>query len=385
MVNAIKALLHLLPLFLVACSGEFDPSVASVPVQPREYVWRLPEGFPLPRVPVDNPMTPEKVELGRLLFYDPRLSGDGTISCATCHQPEHSFTDGRGQAEGIGGSLHPRSAMSLANVAYNATLGWDDPNLMRLEDQIMVPLYNTDPPEMGVTDRENEVLGRFQEDPRMGAHFRLAFPKDADPITMPNIVFALASFERTLISGNSVYDRWAYGGTTDALDKAQRAGARLFFSRRLGCFRCHGGFNFSGPVLYEGSDSPGARFHNTGLYNEDGQGAYPEPNTGLHRHTGNIGDMGKFRAPTLRNIALTAPYMHDGSISDLEAVLEHYAAGGRHRLLNAQDGNLMVEAGTDPLMTGFELSRDEKQHLLAFLHALTDETFIRESKQGAVP
>lgn len=377
--------MHLLPLFLVACGGQLDKLAASDPSQPLGYVWRLPEGFPLPRVPVDNPMTSEKVELGRLLFYDARLSRDGKISCATCHQPENAFTDGRGQAVGIGGNIHPRSAMSLANVAYNGTLGWDDPNLTRLEDQILVPLYNTDPPEMGVADHEKEVLARFQKDPLMGRHFRSAFPEDPSPITLRNIIYALASFERTLISGNSAYDRWAYEGKTGGLDEVQRAGARLFFSKRLGCFRCHAGFNFSGPVQYEGSESPQARFHNTGLYDEDGQGAYPEPNTGLHRHTGNSVDMGKFRAPTLRNIALTAPYMHDGSIPDLEAVLDHYAVGGRHRLRRPRDGNGIVEAATDRLMTGFELSQDEARQLIAFLHALTDETFVRESKQSAVP
>jgi cytochrome c peroxidase len=330
-------------------------------------------------------MTSEKVELGRLLFYDPRLSGDSTISCATCHQPEHAFTDGREQAVGIGGSIHPRSAMSLTNVAYNSTLGWDDPKLTRLEDQILVPLYNTDPPEMGVTGHDNEVLARFRTDPRMVHHFRAAFPEDPSPIIMRNIIFALASFERTLISGNSTYDRWAYGGKADGLDEVQRAGARLFFSKRLACFRCHGGFNFSGPVQYEGSESPEARFHNTGLYDEDGQGAYPEPNTGLHRHTGESFDMGKFRAPTLRNIALTAPYMHDGSIPDLDAVLDHYGVGGRHRLHHPQEGNITVESITDPLMTGFELSEDETRQLIAFLQALTDETFVQESKQSAVP
>ena len=380
MVTALKPLLLFILLSLVACGGEFDKQAVSDQVQPLGYTWKLPEGFPLPSVPADNPMTPDKVELGRLLFFDSRLSGDGTVSCASCHKPERAFTDGRGRAAGINGSIHPRSAMSLTNVAYNATLGWDDPNLTRLEDQILVPLYNTDPPEMGLTGREEEVLARFHGDPRMKGHFLSAFPEDDDPVSIDNIIYALASYERTLISGNSAYDSWAYQGKTDGLDKDQRAGARLFFSQRLGCFKCHAGFNFSGPVRYEGSDSPDAHFHNTGLYNEDGKGAYPEPNTGLHRHTGQAGDMGKFRAPTLRNIALTAPYMHDGSIADLEAVIDHYGAGGRHRLHHPQSVDPMDGALTDPLITGFELTPEEKQQLIAFLHALTDETFIRESK-----
>ena len=104
-----------------------------------KYVWQVPDGFPIPAVPADNPMTREKVELGRQLFFDPRLSGDGSVSCASCHQPELAFTDGRSQARGIQNHIHPRSAMSLTNVAYNATLGWDDPTLTRLEDQILIP------------------------------------------------------------------------------------------------------------------------------------------------------------------------------------------------------------------------------------------------------
>lgn len=383
--NILKTFSLLLLLFLVSCSGELDKTAVSDLSKKQGYVWRLPEGFPVPRIPVDNPMTTEKVELGRLLFYDPRLSGDGTIACATCHQPEHAFTDGRGQAIGIGGSIHPRSAMTLTNVAYNVTLGWDDPNLTRLEDQILVPLYNTDPPEMGVTSYEKKVLGRFHQDSRMSRYFRSAFPEAPNPITMRNIIYALASFERTLISGNSAYDRWAYSDNTDGMDEVQRAGARLFFSKRLGCFRCHAGFNFSGPVQYEGTEIPKARFHNTGLYNEDGKGSYPEPNTGLYQHTGKIGDMGKFRAPTLRNIALTAPYMHDGSIPDLETVLDHYSIGGRNRFRRLQVRGTMVGAETDPLIAGFELTQDEKRQLIAFLHALTDETFVRESQSRAVP
>lgn len=385
MVDGNKAFFIFLPLFLVACGGEFDQPEVNEFLDPQEYVWRLPEGFPIPRVPPDNPMTIEKVELGRLLFYDARLSGDGTISCATCHQPERAFTDGRKRAVGIGGNIHPRSAMSLANVAYNTTLGWDDPNLTRLEEQIIVPLYNTDPPEMGVTGQEKEVLARFQRDPQVDRHFRSAFPGDPAVITMRNIIYALASFERTLISGNSPYDHWAYGAKTDGLTQVQRAGARLFFSRRVGCFRCHAGFNFSGPVQYEASESPHPLFHNTGLYNLDGLGAYPEPNTGLHRHTGNSLDMGKFRAPTLRNIALTAPYMHDGSLPDLGAVLDHYAAGGHSRLSRPQGDSTEVSGVTDRLMTGFELTEDEKLQLIAFLQALTDDSFVRESKLRAVP
>lgn len=369
-------------LMAAGCNYGYKAKLTENPQRKGAYVWQVPKGFPIPEVPADNPMTWEKVALGRQLFYDPRISGDGSVACASCHQPGLAFTDGRGRAKGIQGNIHPRSAMSLTNVAYNATLGWDDPTLTRLEDQIPVPLYNTQPPEMGAKGREVEILSRLEKNHHTQHLFKKAFPHDPSPVTMQNVIYALASFERTLISGNSPYDRWAYGADPDALDTQQRAGARLFFSKRLGCFRCHAGFNLSGPVRHPGAESTVARFHNTALYNEDGTGAYPSPNTGLYRHTGHSGDMGKFRAPTLRNIALTAPYMHDGSIPTLEKVVDHYAVGGRSRI-NPQTPS--PGTATDPLMTGFELTADEKRHLIAFLHALTDPTFIRQSLEQAIP
>jgi cytochrome c peroxidase len=322
-------------------------------------------------------MTVEKVELGRQLFHDPRLSGDGTVSCASCHRPELAYTDGLNRAVGSRGIIHPRSAMSLTNVAYNATLGWDDPTLTLLEDQVLVPLFNTQPLEMGVAGREEEILGRFRNDQRYRQLFQRAFPSDENPVSMRNVTYALASFERTLISGNSPYDRWAYGGEVDALDPDEREGARLFFSQRLNCFRCHAGFNLSGPVVYDGSGTPKAQFHNTGLYNVDGRGAYPTPNTGVHRHSGRSKDMGKFRAPTLRNIALTAPYMHDGSITTLEAVIDHYAAGGRAR-------NIGPDSLRDNLVAGFELTLEERKQLVAFLRALTDESFVSRAREESL-
>ncbi len=343
------------------------------------FVWELPEGFPTPRVPPGNAMSAAKVELGRLLFHDKRLSGDGTVACASCHQPEQAYTDGRDRALGIDANVHPRSAMSLTNVAYNATLGWDDPSLTRLEDQALIPLLNTSPPEMGVSGREKAVLARLKADRHYAHLFGKIFPDEVNPFTLRNVTYALAAFQRTLISGDTPYDRWAFGGEVTALDPDQRAGARLFFSQRLSCFRCHAGFNFSGPVVYEGSDDANSRFHNTGLYNEDGRGSYPTPNTGVHRHTGRRADMGQFRAPTLRNIALTAPYMHDGSIPTLEAAVDHYAAGGRTRAAHPRNPAI------DTLMTGFELTPDERRQLVAFLHALTDQSFVDRAQAMSPP
>jgi cytochrome c peroxidase len=233
---------------------------------------------------------------------------------------------------------------------------------------------------MGIAGHEAEVLGRFSSDGAYLKLFRRAFPGEKNPVSIRNVTYALASFERTLISGHTAYDRWAYGGDTDALTPDERAGAKLFFSRRLGCFQCHAGFNFSGPVDYEGAETPSPHFHNTGLYSEDGQGAYPLPNTGLHRHSGLADDMGRFRAPTLRNIALTAPYMHDGSIPTLEAVIDHYAAGGRAgRIRPGVQGGPPANAVKDPLIRGFTIGKDERGQLVAFLRALTDDAFVRRA------
>lgn len=314
-------------------------------------------------------MTVEKVELGRLLFHDPRLSGNGTLACADCHRPELAFTDGRARAVGAEGDEHPRSAMSLMNVAYNASLGWDDPSLTRLEDQAIVPLMNRHPVEMGMSGRESEVLQRLRDDPVVRQQFQRGFPEDEEPVTLSNVVQSLATYQRTLISGDSAYDRWAYSAQTEALSWSARNGARLFFSGRLNCFRCHSGFNLSGPVVYAGSQPEEPRFHDTGLVDKHAGSTKAELNTGVHRITDREEDRGRFRAPTLRNIAVTAPYMHDGRFSTLGEVIDHYAAGISSR--SDSQGSM------DPILSGFELTDEEQRDLVAFLESLTDARFLR--------
>ena len=301
----------------------------AVPPPPPAYEWRLPPGFPVPKVPADNPMTPAKVELGRRLFHDRALSGNGTQACSSCHRQELAFTDGRPRAVGSTGEPHPRSAMSLANVAYAATLTWADPRLTWLEDQARIPMFNEHPVELGLSGREDEVLRRLRANRDYPGMFSAAFPGDPDPVSVANVTRALASFERTLLSGDSPYDRLLYRDDAGALSESARRGMRLFFSARLNCSRCHGGFTFSGPIAFEGARPIPVTFHNNGLYNLGGVGNYPGDNPGLYGITGRMEDMGRFRAPTLRNIELTAPYMHDGSIATLEDVIEHYARGGR--------------------------------------------------------
>ncbi|MCA9620978.1 MAG: di-heme enzyme, partial [Myxococcales bacterium] len=280
-----------------------------------DFDWGLPPGIPAPKVPADNPMTAEKVELGRHLFYDKRLSLNETQSCASCHLQELAFSDGKTVGIGSTGEAHPRNPMSLVNVAYLATLTWANPSLVQLEDQALVPLFGEFPVELGFAGQEAELLARLEGDDDYATAFAAAFPEAETPIALASVVRAIAAFERTLLSFDSAYDRYAYGGDPTALSESARRGRDLFFSEELECFHCHGGFNFSDSLTHEGKVIVETMFHNTGLYNIDGQGSYPEGNRGVYELTGVPSDMGRFRAPTLRNIAKTAPYMHDGSIA----------------------------------------------------------------------
>jgi cytochrome c peroxidase len=344
------------------CSRAADPPRENPPAAP--FAWQLPAGLPVPKVPADNPMTTDKVALGRRLFYDQRLSGNQTFACASCHQQAHAFTDGRAQAIGSTGALHARSAMSLTNVAYNASFGWADPTLRTLEAQMAVPMFNEHPIELGLKGREAEVVARFAGRPEDVAAFRAAFPGDGSAVTLDNIVKAIAAFERTLISGDSALDRYLYRDDKSGMSPASFRGMSLFFSDRLRCSECHTTFNLSGPVDFEGSKKLELAFHNTGLYNVDGRGSYPDTDRGLFDLTKRPSDMGRFRAPTLRNIAVTAPYMHDGSVPTLDAAVLHYASGGKASPLRSDR------------VRGFRLSPGERADLIAFLHTLTDEKFL---------
>jgi cytochrome c peroxidase len=339
--------------------------------------WNLPEGVPAPQVPDDNPMSEAKVELGRHLFYDERLSGNQSQSCASCHKQELAFTDGLARSVGSTGQVHPRSSMSLANVAYSTTLNWANPVTKSLAEQQLTPLFGEEPVELGLSSQE-QMLERLRQTERYPEMFAAAFPEASDQplITLDRTTRAIAAFERTLMSFNSPYDRYVYGGDEGALSDAQKRGMDLFFSERLECFHCHGGFNFADSVEHSGTVFEETRFHNNGLYNVDGNGFYPEGNRGLYDITGVVEDMGRFKAPSLRNIALTAPYMHDGSVETLEDVVDHYARGGRQ----ITDGEFAGDGRDNPykseLVTGFQISDQEKQDLIAFLESLTDREFV---------
>lgn len=348
---------------------------------PTAFEWKLPPGFPEPRVPADNPMSTAKVELGRQLFYDARLSGNGSQACVSCHQPSLAFSDGRPVSVGSTGQSTPRGSMPLVNVAYNATQTWANPTLLTLEQQIAIPLFGERPVEMGATGNEPEILSRLAADPRYPDLFAAAFPEDEAPLGFPNVIRALASFLRTLISGNSAFDRFTYAGDRAALSESALRGMDLFFSERFECFHCHGGFNFSASVAHGSTAFAEQAFHNTGLYDLGG-GAYPPGNRGVFEVTGVREDMGRFRPPTLRNVALTAPYMHDGSIGTLEEVIDFYAAGGRL----IETGPLAGDGRRNPFKSrfvpGFSFTPQENADLLAFLNSLTDPSFVQNPAFG---
>ncbi len=344
------------------------------------YVWDLPPGFPRPKVPIDNPMTPPKVELGRYLFYDTRLSIDSTFSCGNCHDQKLAFTDGKARSKGVTGDLTPRSAMGLANVAYSPVFTWANPTVRRLEAQALVPMFSEDPVELGLSGLENKILARLTGEPRYPKLFAAAFPGDPAPISLANITSAIASFERTLLSGRSSYDLYRTSADPRALPAPAMRGEEIFFSERAQCFRCHGGFNFTETADYVGKGFVEIEFHNTGLYNLDASGSYPAPNTGVHAVTENPDDMGRFKAPSLRNIALTAPYMHDGSIPTLTEVIKHYEAGGRTVAAGPLKGVGARNVHKSEFVKGFELTDQERGDLVAFLESLTDHAFISDPR-----
>ncbi len=263
-----------------------------------DFRWDLPRGFPEPAVPADNPMNLAKVALGKLLFADSRLSVTGKHSCASCHSATRAFTDGRALARGATGETLPLNAPTLINAAYNSSLGWRDPETTTFEQQMLGPLFNTHPVELGLAGRASTLEKTLSADARLKREFARAFPGERAPVRMENVIRAIAAYERTLISARSPFDRYVFAGQHDALSPAQKRGMELFFGA-AGCARCHGGINFAGEWVDR--EHPAAR----AVLVDAGTG---EPT----------------RIPTLRNLTVTAPYLHDGRLATLDAVLEHY-------------------------------------------------------------
>jgi cytochrome c peroxidase len=344
-------------------------------IRTSEWDWDLPADMPPPQVPADNPMNAAKVELGRWLFYDKRLSGNETMSCASCHIQALAFTDGVAQSLGSTGETHPRSSMSLVNIAYASRLTWANPLLDRLEDQALTPLLGDRPVEMGLRDGERRFAELLRSEAKYSEFVARAFPADADPHSLLNGVRSISAFVRTIISFDSPYDRYLAGDATALGDAAER-GMTLFFSERLECFHCHGGFNFTDSTTHANTNVDRVGYHNTGLYNLGNTGAYPADNTGLFDMSGDRRDMGRFKAPSLRNIAVTAPYMHDGSVATLAEVVANYERGGRLIEAGSYAGDGRLSPYKSEFVTGFELTADERNDLVAFLEALTDESVL---------
>jgi cytochrome c peroxidase len=337
--------------------------------------------FPKPITPKDNYGSAVKVRLGRYLFYDKRMSVNGTSSCATCHRQELAFTDGRARAIGATEQLHPRSSMSLVNLAYSAAFNWSDPTVHSLEEQALKPMLSTNPVELGFSLIQVKFIKLIRADGTYRPLFRQAFPNEADPYTISNIAKALAAFERSVTSANSPYDRFHYDGDEKAISESAKRGEILFFlDGGPSCFRCHGGFTFSDAVQTATHAGPAVQYHNTGLYNLRGLFSYPPSGLGLYEHTQRRSDVGKFKAPTLRNIAVTAPYMHDGSIATLEEVMDHYAAGGRTIVTGEASGVGHDNPFKDKLIHGFRMTPQNRADLVAFLKSLTDEELLHNQR-----
>jgi cytochrome c peroxidase len=301
-----------------------------------------------------------RAELGRQLFYDRRLSGDGRSACASCHRQEHGFGDGRPTARAADGAALPRNTPGLLNMDALPAYGWANPGAQELRAQVARPLFATHPAEMGVAGNEALVLARLRADGAYRAGFAAAFPGDADPLRWGRVLDALAAFTASLVARDTPYDRYLASADSAALSGAALRGMELFFSPGLACAHCHS------DVARPGAPPRPAQ----AAYLANGAGRSAD--RGLAEANGRRADAYRFRVPPLRNVALTAPYMHDGSLASLEAVLRFYESGGRRGAGPEPER----AAARHPLVAGFALSDRERQDLIAFLQALSDRSAL---------
>jgi len=344
----------------------------------------LPAGVPLPRIPAYDPLTPEKIALGRDLFYDTRLSANQTQSCSSCHVQSLAFTDGLQRPQGSTGQTLKRNAQPLFNLAYLDNYTWASNAITTIEQQIPIPLRNDNPVELGVSDANaDQILARFSGDPAYVALFATAFPDSSSGPTYNKITFALASFIRTMTSFGSPYDRYL-AGDKSALSEEAKRGLALFNGERLECFHCHSGRALT-TAAYDtkraANDQPFIFFSN-GIYNVGNSGKYPAGDHGLADVTLNPRHEGMFQPPSLRNVSVTAPYMHDGSFATLSDVVDSYAAGGRVIADGPLAGDGRVFPNKSSFVRGFRLTDQEKQSLLAYLASLTDQDFLHRPDLG---
>lgn len=315
----------------------------------------------------ENTFSTEKAELGRYLFYDRRLSVNNTKSCASCHSQNFSFTDGYQYSIGALGEHHQRNSRPLINLIYNKYLTAADSSIHFPEEQMDKPMLNTHPVELGWDDKI--MPERLKKDSLYRRLFAKAFSGSDSSINYTNVKNSIASFIKTIISFNSPWDQYTYQKNQAALSEPQIRGMRLFFSDKLKCNFCHGGANFSTPTI-KNENGITEYYFNTGL-NRIEKEKYAGTDKGLMELTGKQKDWGKFRVPTLRNLAFTAPYFHDGSAQTLEDVLEVYVQGGR--------GEGKKNPFKNPLISGLQLSETEKKDIIRFLYSLSDSSVLKNS------
>ena len=322
------------------CASDCEDILSTTP-----FILSVPSNFPEPNTPIFNPLTQEGVNLGRHLFYDPILSSDNTVSCASCHVQEFAFGDNNQLSFGVGQVIGDRHAPTIINAAFQNNFDWDGKS-NTLEDQAARPIFN----ELELHNNNwIEVVNRLQMSEIYPDLFCLAF--GVEEIDSLHILMAISQFERSLVSYNSRFDQWLRG---EIMFTAQEIdGFNIYATERGDCFHCH-------PIGLFTDDA----FHNNGLDTDFSD-------LGRYNVTGNPLDQGLFKSPTLRNIEFSAPYMHDGRFITLEEVIDHYNSGG------------FDSPTVDPLMkyvgVGLLLSEQEKSNLKAFLLTLSDESFINNS------
>ncbi|MGQ9818733.1 MAG: cytochrome-c peroxidase [Candidatus Kapaibacteriales bacterium] len=337
-INKIILFTLLLP-FLFYCENK---NITSPSFQTLDYS-KSPEGFPPIPFPKENPYSNEKELLGRYLFFDKIFHKDSLISCASCHNPRFAFAGNVPNPIGGNGIALSRNAISLLNVAYRKTLNWDGISIS-LEEAIYDDFTN---PKFFNNDT-NEIFNRLQRHPLYPLMFEKAFGNGSKPY--PYLAAqALATFVRTLVTGNSPFDNYLRGNP-NALNSLAKKGKDLFFSEKTGCSKCHSGFLFTDE-----------KFHNTGTTTH-----YFD--FGLYYLTGKNSDRGKFKTPSLRNVALTSPYLIDGSYFTLEEIIENYNRGG------------LPFFNKDTLIKPLNLTSEEKKALIEFLKSLSDTAFINSPR-----
>lgn len=356
----ISAILSLLLAFIILIGCRKDKmegqdqgvDLSDIIYNPTNYDLEVPDHLPSFTIPEDNPLTLEGIRLGQHLFYDPILSSDSTVSCSTCHIPELAFTDGLALSEGVGGAKGRRSSMSLVNIAYAFNgLFWDGRS-MTLEEQALLPIE--DPVEL-IEDWEN-VEEKLRRNRTYQSLFRKAFGiAVSDDITKELAVKSLAQFQRIIISADSKFDRVEFG-TNTAYTNEELRGSELFFdidpfTPDAECSHCHNGALLTTQTYF-----------NNGIEQVESLNDFPDK--GLGEVSGILFENGKFRAPSLRNIELTAPYMHDGRFETLEEVIDHYNSGGH------------FAENIDPLIRPLQLTEEQKSDLLSFLTTMTDTSYL---------